>query len=521
MFQNFQNILIRSFDNSFPTKLIGRTNISNNWITNGIKISCKRKRELYLLKRNSNNPQAIRFYNKYCSILKNIITEAKKMHIRHQIHHSDNLMKTTWKVIKDSTGATRPPSPITKINTDNKSIEMPDEIAQAFNNFFIHVVENSDNKQVDRNRSNELLTKTSNPEYTEMKVIPITENEVLNTILALKTKKSSGYDGISNRILKHCATIIIKPLSHICNSSLTKGIFPDRCKYALVLPIHKKGERTDRSNYRPISLILSLSKVLEILMHNRLNQHLNSNNIIALEQYGFRKEKNIDNAIFSLTNTIANALNKKQVIAGLFCDLSKAFDSVNHSISLQKLSHYGVRNTCHSWFKSYLTNRQQKVVISTNEGKHTTNWDTVNSGVPQGSVLGPLLFLLYINDLPDSLRKLAIPVIYADDTSLLIKATNAMELHDKVNNSIYHIKEWFAVNGLTLNLDKTNIIKFSSKTRKETSNHFSYLNTIKEMNNLSFLDRSKQDIIAEKPNRQFVAKTKQRLLCDLINVTLL
>ena len=171
------------------------------------------------------------------------------MHIRHHIHQSDNLVKTTWKIIKDSTGATRPLSPITKINTDNKSIELPDEIAKAFNDFFIHVVENSDNKQVDRNRSNELLTKTSNAEYKEMKVIPITEYEVLNTILALKTKKSSGYDGISSRILKHCATIISKPLLHICNSSLTKGNFTDRCKYALVLPRHKKGERTDRSNY--------------------------------------------------------------------------------------------------------------------------------------------------------------------------------------------------------------------------------------------------------------------------------
>jgi len=140
-------------------------------------------KELYLLRINSNNPQVIKFYNKYCLILKNVIAEAKKMQIRHQIHHSNNLMKTTWNIIKDSMGSTHPHNPITKINTDIGSTAVPDEIAKAFNGFFIHVVENSVNKHVDINKSNELLTKTNNGEYTEMKVIPITENEVLNTIL--------------------------------------------------------------------------------------------------------------------------------------------------------------------------------------------------------------------------------------------------------------------------------------------------------------------------------------------------
>ena len=399
MFKNFQDILIRNFDNSFPLIATGNrcySNKSNNWITNGIKILCKRKRESYLLQRNSNNPQVIKFYNKYCSILKKSNHRSKKMQIRHQIHHSNNIMKTTWNIIKDPTGSSHPYNPITKMNTDTGSTAVPDEIGKAFNDFFIHVVENSDSKHVDINKSKESLTKINNGEYTEMKVIPITENEVINIILTLKTKKLSGYDGISNMILKYFAKIISKPFSHICNFSLTNGIFSDRCKYALVLPVYKKGERTNRSNYRPISLLLSLSKVLEIMMFNRLNQHLNSNRIIVSEQYGFRRGKSIDKAIYLLTNTILSSLNKKQVIAGLFCDLSKAFDSVNHSVLLQKLYYYGVRDTYRSWFKSYLTNRQQKVIITINGGNHSSNWETATSGVPPGLSTGtPAIYDLH------------------------------------------------------------------------------------------------------------------------------
>jgi len=162
------------------------------------------------------------------------------MHIKNHVHNYTNIIKSTWDIIKDSMGSSRPYIPVTKINTDNGSTALPEEIAKAFNEFFIDIAKNLDNKHADINKAIELLTKTNRVEYMEMKPIPFTESELIHTIFTMKTKKSSGYDGISNMILKHCVKAISKPFTYICNFFLTK--FQDRCKYA-------RGERTNRSNY--------------------------------------------------------------------------------------------------------------------------------------------------------------------------------------------------------------------------------------------------------------------------------
>ena len=199
-------------------------------------------------------------------------------------------------------------------------------------------------------------------------------------------------------------------------------------------------------------------------MFNRLYQYLQTNSILALEQFGFRKGSYMGKVVFALTGYILSSLNLRQQIGGIFCDLSKAFDCVNHEILIAKLHYYGIHEVVLNWFKSYITNRKQKVKITSQNGKKesSSRWETIKNGVPQGSILGPLLFIIYVNDSPQGINQFVNPVIYADDTSVLVSAQNLEDLKSNFDFTLHYISDWFFFNGLTLNMDKTNIIKFSS-----------------------------------------------------------
>ena len=223
---------------------------------------------------------------------------------------------------------------------------------------------------------------------------PTTVTEIISLIKLLKNG-SSGYDSISATTVQKTATACITPLTHIMNLSLSSGIFPQELKNARVIPLFKSGDAMLSSNYRPVSVLPLFSKILERLMYNRLISFINKHDHLCKFQFGFREDHSTNLALIYLVDKISNSLDTGEYVLGLFLDFTKAFDTVNHAILLQKLEHLGVRGISLNWFESYLSNRSQYV----DHSGISSELQYIHCGLPQGSILGPLLFLLYINDL--------------------------------------------------------------------------------------------------------------------------
>jgi len=263
------------------------------------------------------------------------------MTISKRISKSNNKSKTTWNIINDLLGKQHSSQDILKLTIDGNHVTKQHSIANALNKYFSTIIDKTKchsygNTIPDNLTPYSYLDQCSTDPLPPMVFKSFSTREILSIIKSLNTKNSSSYDEISKKLLKISANYICSPLTYIFNKSISTGIFPDRLKYLIIKPLYKKGERTDLSNYRPISMLTSFSKVLEKALYNRLIEYLNDNNVLNTQQFGLRKRLSTENAIFKLRHEILIALNNKAMIGSIFFDLAKAFDSVNHLLLIKK-----------------------------------------------------------------------------------------------------------------------------------------------------------------------------------------
>ena len=302
-----------------------------------------------------------------------------------------------------------------------------------------------------------------NPSNSSFFLQPTTEKEVENQIKTLKNHKANGPLSIPNKLFKQFKNCLKTPVAILVNITFEQGEFPELLKTAKIIPTYKKGNKTECNNYRPISLISNLSKILEKIMYTRLYSFLEQKNALYEHQFGFRNNHSTMHALMEITESIRKSCDSGIYSCGVFLDLKKAFDTVNHKILISKLEYYGIRGKEKNWFSSFIENRQQFTSIDGYESAH----NTISHGVPQGSVLGPLLFIIFINDLHLAVQHSKVRH-FADDTNLLYSNKSLKKINKCINHDLALINNWLRANKICLNTSKTEIIIFRPKNKTIT-----------------------------------------------------
>ena len=463
LFSSFYNKFNKLVNNHAPMKIISNRKakqLSKPWITQGLRTSIKIKNKLYA----SGDVSKYKTYrNKICSLAR----ISKQQYYFNFFDSNLTNMKKTWEGINSILAhKSKRSKTITSIKDPSDSEKVtrdPLNIANVLNKHFASVGPTLANNLPSAKRHFGDFLKTTKSPQSSFAFNLVTPEEVRSEISCIPKNKSHGLYSCPTPLLKCSSNVISGILADILNISISTGVYPSKLKMAKIIPIFKQDDDTDANNYRPISLLSNFNRIFEKIVFKRMESFIEQKNLLTPSQYGFRKAHSTQHAILDIVNAIQTNMDNRVFSCGIFIDLKKAFDTVDHKILLHKLDHYGFRGHINIWLSSYLQGRSQ----TTQFGPHISKRLDSTCGVPQGSVLGPLLFLLYINDIQESSDKFSF-YLFADDTNILYSDKNLKSLELSVNQELNNVYDWLTANKLTLNIKKSNFVIFCPPQRKLT-----------------------------------------------------
>jgi hypothetical protein len=465
-YSEFWNVYKTCHDAAFPLK---KKRFNKNihkkhpFMTLGLLISRKTKNKLH--KRSIAEPSEANTqrYKQFKTLYFRTLRGAKKLHFTNKLKENAKNPKKIWQTLNEILGKAKQKEPLSQININDVPESDPTKIADHFNSFFTSI-----GKKISNNVQNVTVQPEDYINYgrdiPEMALGNTTPEHILKIISKFKQKPSCDIHGVSTKMIKFIGPVIAKPLAHIFNLSLMSGTFPEMLKQCRVIPIFKSGSHLECDNYRPISLLSSISKILEKIVAEKLLFHLTSNELLYTHQYGFIPNRSAEQNLLHIVNYVTEALNDGNYSVGVFLDLKKAFDVCSHSILLKKLKKMGINGITLKWFENYLKGRSQKVDIN----GHLSSEQELDISVIQGSTLGPILFLCYINDFYSATTLFS--VLFADDTTCLSKGKNLNELLTYVKDELQKIAVWFRANKMAVNTSKTKFIVFRTHGKKINPN---------------------------------------------------
>ena len=455
MWACWKELFMEVLDKHASIQHIRKRSSSVPWVTADIKKRIferdKKKRKAMITKQSTDWD----VYKTSRNLVNIALRHAKAEYYRNKIAQQNNNPKEAWKTFNDLLGRSSNETIVNELKINDSKITSNEEIANAFNEYFTNIGPSLANSIDESNTSFKTFVKSAESKMDRFRLVSV--GKVVKLLKGLSNCKAAGLDKISGKILKVAANTIAPSLTHIFNHGLISNCFPYEWKMARLVPIHKKGPRNLTENYRPISILPAISKIMERIMYDQIYQYLSDNSLLYEHQFGFRKFHSTASALLDSTNSWYVNMDRKKFNLVVLLDLKKAFDTIDHGILLSKLDLYGITGSALSMIRSYLSDRNQKCQLD----DLMSTERRVTCGIPQGSILGPLFFLVYINDLPECLNQ-ATPRLFADDTNLTVAGESIQEIELNMNSDLACINEWLLANKLSLNVTKTEFILIGS-----------------------------------------------------------